>query len=357
MADVHVVGAGPAGTISAISAILHNHNVVISEDHPVSGLPENCSGLFSVDGLDSLRNFVDYRPAIINKIYGANIHLNDIVLRIRKAEPVAYVCNRSNLDCLLAENAETEGAKINYGERINGNFHAKNIIGADGPLSHVARYFHFPKIKKFAATLQADIDFTCDEPNIVEVFLSNEKFPGFFAWVIPHNEEKAEFGVGVEAPMCAADGWKNLLKLKKVKNAPKPSGAAIPIETRSQTGKKTTDKNIILVGDAAGQVKSTTGGGVVFGGNCAALAGKHITNPHRYELEWRLRFGPDLAIHKFVHDYLASQSDHSLSALGRQLKTMNLDSYLSKNGHMDKPTKMVHPKLFSHILKNFIEDA
>lgn len=354
MVDVHVVGAGPAGAISAISAMRHNHSVVISEDHPVSGLPENCSGLFSVDGLESLKKFVNYKPTILNKIYGANVHINGTVLRIRKQDPVAYVCNRSHLDHLLAENAESEGAKINYCERVSGNFHAKNIIGADGPLSYVARHFKFPKIRKFAATLQADVPFTCDEP-VVDVFLSNEKFPGFFAWVIPHNEEKAEFGVGVEVPTRAVEGWKNLLKLKKVENAPKPSGASIPIETRSKTAIKTDGKNVLLVGDAAGQVKSTTGGGVIFGGNCAALAGKFVTNPHRYELEWRLRFGPDLAIHKFVHDYLASQSDNSLSALGKQLKTMNIDGYLSKNGHMDKPTKMVRPEFLSHILKNFIE--
>lgn len=355
MADVHIVGAGPAGAISAISAIRHSHNVIISEDHQVSGLPENCSGLFSVDGLNSLKNFVDYKPAIMNKIYGANIHINGTVLRIRRPEPVAYVCNRSNLDSMIAKNAESEGAKINYGERVSGNFHAKNIIGADGPLSYVAQHFKFPKIKKFAATLQADVTFACDDLNIVDIFLSKENFPGFFAWVIPHNEEKAEFGVGVEVPMRASDGWKNLLKLKEVENAPKPTGATIPIETRSKTAMKSNGKNILLVGDAAGQVKSTTGGGVIFGGNCAALAGKFVTNPHRYELEWRLRFGPDLTMHKFIHDYLASQSDSSLSVLGKQLKKMNIDGYLSKNGHMDKPTKMVRPEFLSHILKNFIE--
>ncbi|MFH1520930.1 MAG: NAD(P)/FAD-dependent oxidoreductase [Candidatus Micrarchaeota archaeon] len=354
MADVHIVGAGPAGTISAISAIRHNHNVIISEDHSVPGLPENCSGLFSVDGLNSLKNFVDHKKAVINKIYGANIHINGTVLQIRRPNPIAYVCNRSNIDFMLAKNAESEGAKINYGEKVTGDFHTENIIGADGPFSYVARHFNFPKIKKFVATLQTDVNFACADIGIVEIYLSNKLFPGFFAWVVPHHEEKAEFGVGVEVPMRAVDGWKNLLKLKKIENAPKPSGAIIPIETRPKTALKKNGKNILLVGDAAGQVKSTTGGGVIFGGNCAALAGKFITDPHRYEVEWRLRFGPDLTMHKFIHDYLASRSDSSLSALGKQLKTMNIDSYLSKNGHMDKPTKMIQPAIVLHLLKNFV---
>ncbi|VVC04258.1 Digeranylgeranylglycerophospholipid reductase [Candidatus Bilamarchaeum dharawalense] len=354
MADVHIVGAGPAGAISALSAIHHGHQVVISEDHPVSGLPENCSGLFSIDGLGSLKQFVDFKPTIINPIYGANIHINDTILSVRTQTPVAHVCNRSHLDVLLAQNAETEGAKINYGERIQGNFHANNIIGADGPLSHVARHFNFPKIKKFAATLQADLPFRCEDPRVVELFLSNQKFPGFFAWTIPHNEEKAEFGVGVEVPSRAQEAWKNLLKLKKIEAAVKPSGASIPLETRSKTAKSVSGKNIFLVGDAAGQVKSTTGGGVIFGGNCAALLGKHISNPGGYELEWRLKYGTDLALHSLFHNYLANQSDASLSALGRRLKKLNIDVYLSKNGHMDRPTKMVGPNLMAHLLKSIL---
>ncbi len=354
MADVHVIGAGPAGTIAAISAIRSGHNAVISEDHPAAGLPENCSGLFSVDGLESLRSFVDYRKTIINPIFGANIHLDGTTLSIRKENPVAFACNRALLDSLLASNAESEGAKINYGERISGNFHSNNIIGADGPFSQVARHFSFPKIKKFATTLQADVPFRCEDANMVEIFLSNEKFPGFFGWVIPHSDEKAEFGVGVEVPSKAINAWNSLLMLKKVQNAPKPTGDAIPLETRSKTAKKLSGKNILLVGDAAGQVKSTTGGGVIFGGNCAALAGRFATDPHRYEMEWRLKYGADLALHGLLHGYLASQSESSLSSLGRRLKKLNTDVYLSKHGHMDRPTKMVRPDLIVHIVRSII---
>lgn len=354
MADVHIVGAGPAGSISALSTIRNGHNVVISEDHPVSGLPENCSGLFSVDGLESLKDFIDYKTTIINGIRGANIHINGTTLSVRRENPVAHVCNRSEMDAILASNAESEGAKINYGERINGSFHASNIVGADGPFSHVARHFSFPSIRKFAATLQADVKFSCENKDIVEIFVSNSKFPGFFAWVIPHNEEEAEFGVGVETPSRAIHSWRNLLKLMEVDSAPQPSGASIPLETRSKTAKKSNGKNIFLVGDAAGQVKSTTGGGVIFGGNCAALLGKHIHKPENYESEWRNKFGTDLAIHKILHEYLASQSEESLSALGKRLKRLKIDVYLSKNGHMDKPTKMIRPNILVHMIKSIM---
>jgi digeranylgeranylglycerophospholipid reductase len=352
MSKVHVVGAGPAGSIAAMSALRSGHDVVVSEEHSVSGIPENCSGLISIDGLRSLRGYVDYEKFVMNHFYGANIHFLDEKLTVRRGEPVGVLCNRSGMDQALAERAESEGARINYGERIKDRFHAENIIGADGPISSVADHFSFQRTGRYAATLRAIVDFRCEDPNIVEVFLSNTLFPGFFGWVIPHDECTAEIGVGVELPNMVGNAWRRLLRLKGLGNAPRPKGALIPLETRPRAGMHIGGCNVLLVGDAAGHVKSTTGGGVVFGGNCAALAGRHATSPQRYELEWRLRHGLDLALHKAVHDYLVSKHDSGISALGRRLKKLGCDVYLSHHGHMDRPTNMIHPQMVLHILKN-----
>ncbi|MBI5046170.1 NAD(P)/FAD-dependent oxidoreductase [Candidatus Micrarchaeota archaeon] len=361
---VHVVGAGPAGSISAITALRNGHEVIVSEDHPKSGTPENCSGLFSQAGLETLASYVNYKPFIVNPINGADIYFVDQKISIRRSSPVGYVCSRHSLDESLAQKASEEGAKINYGERITDRFHADNIIGADGPLSSVARYFGFKKINKHASTLQSIVRYSCEDSHAVEVYLSNEKFPGFFAWIIPHDEYTAEFGVGVELPHRAINAWNALLKLKGVStngfnnssDKINPKGAVIPLSVRSRTGKQIKNnknvRNVILVGDAAGQVKATTGGGVIFGGNCAKLAGKHFNNPLRYEVEWRARYGADLAIHSKVHNYVAGLSDSQLSAFGKRLNKMNLGEFLSKNGHMDRPTKMIRPSLLLHLLKN-----
>jgi flavin-dependent dehydrogenase len=352
MAKVHVVGAGPAGSIAALSALRNGDEVVVSEDHPVAGIPRNCSGLFSIDGLQSLSQFVDYRKHVINTIHGADILLGSSAFSIRRKSPVACVCDRTALDQTLASNAEHEGARMNYYERVNGHYHSESIIGADGPLSHVAFSHGFPKIRKYAATLQARIPFRCRDPHAVEMFLSNDRFPGFFAWVIPHDEYTAEFGIGVELPHRAQDAWRRLLKLKGVSSVPHPTGAIIPLEVRSKTALRVGKRTILLAGDAAGQVKSTTGGGVIFGGNCAALAGKYHSQPLRYELEWRARYGADLVFHQLLHGYLASRRDSELSILGTRLKKLNFEVYLSNHGHMDRPTRMLRPALVAHMVKN-----
>jgi flavin-dependent dehydrogenase len=257
------------------------------------------------------------------------------------------------MDRELAHKAEDEGADIRYGERVDGSFHSSNVIGADGPLSSVASHFGFPRIKRFASTLQAIMPYRSEEHDMVEVFLSNSMFPGFFGWIIPQDEYTAEFGVGVETGDVQS-AWKALLKLKKLEDSVKPNGAIIPLRMRDKTSMRNRSWNVILAGDAAGQVKATTGGGVVFGGNCAALAGKFATNPLRYEMEWRARFWPDLTFHGMVHRFFAKSPDESLSSLGKTFKKLNIDVYLSDYGHMDRPIRMLRPQLLTHIFRNVI---
>lgn len=353
MGNVHVVGAGPAGSIAAISAIRHGFRVTVSEEHGCAGLPRNCSGLFSKEGLESMSGFVDYKKHVLNPIHGARIHFDNELFTVRRKGPVAFVCDRSGLDRSLSEAAESEGAKIRFDERISSSFHAPNIIGADGPLSHVAKHFGFPALQKHAATLQAHIPYESEDPRMIEMYLSNSRFPGFFGWVIPQNESEAEFGVGVELPHRPMQAFNRLIALKGVKKAIKPSGFVIPLAPRKCTAKRMNGSNVLLAGDAAGQVKSTTGGGVIFGGMCAEAAGRNADNPGRYELEWRLRYGPDLAMHRMIHHFIASRSDAQLSGFCRRIKKLNLDSYLSHHGHMDRPTRMAGPHLVAHMLWNF----
>lgn len=357
MAKVHIVGAGPAGSVAAISAVRNNFDVIVSEEHPSAGIPENCSGLFSKDGLDSLKDFMDYRKFVINPITGADIYLLDEKLSVEKKFPVGFVCDRAAMDQALALRAEEEGAVINYGERINGSFHSDNIIGADGPLSSVARHFDFRNITQYAATLRATADFKCDNPHKVQVFLSNSLFPGFFGWIIPHSEYTAELGVGVSFPNNVSTAWQKMLRLKKITHTSKPAGHVIPLKTRQRTARRIGKRNVLLAGDAAGQVKSTTGGGVIFGANCAVLAGTYATRPLRYELGWRLRFGSDLAMHKLIHSYISSLSDGTLVSLGKRLKKLDCDGYLSNYGHMDRPIKMIRPEMVTHFLKNIAGGA
>ena len=359
MVKVHVVCAGPCGSIAAISALRNGHNVVISEEHDITNNASVCSGLFSTEGLQSLKQFINHKKYVINSIKGADMYFGKEVFHVRTKTPVAYVCNRKEFDNALIDNAESEGAKINYRERIKGNFHSNFIIGADGPNSDVAAHFAFPRIKKYICAIKAVVDYDWaaagSSHSTIKMHLSNNHFTGFFGWMIPHSKECIELGVGVQLPNSIKKAWRTLLGMYGVKASEVNATAdIIPICTRRKTAMENGNKKIILVGDAAGQVKASTGGGVIFGGNCAAIAGQYIEAPLSYESEWRARFGADLAAHEMIRSYLSRFSDKHLAVLGKILTDLKINDYLSAYGDMDRPTKMIGFGMITHMITHAV---
>ncbi len=354
MAKVHVIGAGPAGSIASISSVREGHNVILSEEHKTAGIPENCSGLFSKSGLENFSSYVNYKKHVINEMRGASISFAGEEFTVRANRAMGYVCRRAEFDQDLALTAESEGVKVHYNERITNTFHASNIIGADGPHSIVANYFKMGKINRHISTLHATCNYPVHDSHIVYVYLDTRIAPGFFAWVIPHDEETAEIAVGVSLPHSVSDSWKKFLKFINVKNAPKPKGAVIPAETRPKTALSANGKNVLLVGDAAGQVKATTGGGVIYGAQCAMIAGRNISSPLFYEFEWKAKLGTDILLHRFINDFISSKSNSQLRWIGRKLRNMRFDEYLSKHGSMDSPSSMIKPQAVVHMIKNIM---
>lgn len=345
------MGAGPAGCIAAMSALESGHEAIVSEEHDEAGWPATCSGLFSQEGLRTLGGFVDYRRTVINSIRGADIHFSQEIFRVRAKETVAYVCDRAEFDARLAENAESAGARMRYGERVKGEFRSDLIIGADGPNSHVAAHFGFPAIRRYVCTMKALVPYDSaagNGPSIINMYLSSDRFPGFFGWMIPHSKDMAEFGAGVALPGNARKAWDCLMEMHGIAGRQAVSADIIPMEARRRVSMEIGGKKVLLTGDAAGQVKTTTGGGVIFGCNCAKLAGKHAANPARYELGWRTRYGPDLFLHRAIRDHLDSLDERRLASLGSRLNRMELGDYLGEHGSMDSPVKMMTPSLILH---------
>ncbi|MBN2478581.1 NAD(P)/FAD-dependent oxidoreductase [Candidatus Micrarchaeota archaeon] len=347
MYDVHVIGGGPSGLISAISASRAGAKVILSEEHSRSGIPQNCSGLISKSGIETLSPFVDYKPAVINEISKAVLYFGFVPFRVN-SDSVAYVCNRSEFDYALSQNAEKEGVKIEYNSRVRDNFKSDTIIGADGPFSSVASYCNLSQIQKYVSTMQAVVRYKVPDLHCVELYFSNSLFPGFFGWIIPHNEEYSEFGVGVSLPGDAKSAFASLFRLKGLRFPSNFSSFIIPVSIRKNSFSNSGKKKVMLVGDAAGQVKSTTGGGVVFGGNCAAIAGSMYSDPYPYEQMWRKKFGADLYLHQMIRSFLDRLDDNSMTAFGKFLNTLRFGNFLSKYGDMDHPTSIFSPKLAKH---------
>jgi len=351
---VHVVGAGPVGSVASICALRENHEVSLYEEHSRAGIPVNCSGLISKEGLESLKEFVDYKKHTVSRIRGAVIDCAGSQLLVDSGRDIAYVINRASFDQALADKAESEGATLHYGKRAAPPFSDGHIIGADGPNSSVAAHFNFPKIERFVGVSQTTIKYSEPLSDHVRIFISNQKYPGFFAWLIPQNKDYVEAGAGCVLPGNPNNALDALAKEVGIEFPKERTHSIIPVAQRARTSYFSSRRNVLLVGDAAGQVKSTTGGGVVFGTKCAKIAAKNIGTPKHYEREWRTAYGKDLDTHSHLHLTLGALSDEAISAFGSIASTFKIEDFLQRSGNMDAPTKMFGADLLLHPLRSLV---
>src|SRR5213594_2270864 len=139
----------------------------------------------------------------------------------------------------------------------------------------------------------------------IEVHLDQEKYPGFFAWVIPTRRDEAKVGVagkGINAAAVLEDFLEHKGKQSTIRKIFAPIWVKGPI-------KEFVTRNIVTVGDAAGQSKPTTAGGIYSCGIGGILAGNSISkfleseNESQlleYQKSWLKKFGKE-----FEHMLLA----------------------------------------------------
>ena len=114
---VAVVGAGTAGLIAAKYLAASGIDTSVYEQKKRLGYPPRASGIVSIEGLKGLG--IDYRKAVTNTLYGANIHAGKEVMRILSKKPMAHVLDREKLNLACYEESVREGAKVFTGRNVD----------------------------------------------------------------------------------------------------------------------------------------------------------------------------------------------------------------------------------------------
>ncbi len=355
--SVAVIGAGTSGLIAAERLASSGIRTAVYDQKKKPGYPINASGILSISGLSTLG--FDYSKAITNTLYGARLHVGNESVDVKSQKQVAKVLDRLKLNEICYERAEKSGAEVKVGSKIDGKaldeLHRERIIvGADGVVSVVARHFSFPPIEKHILTYRAEYECSgFENPGMVDLFFDREVFPGFFGWICPNSKDIAEIGVGIDSRYGnSKKTFERFLKFKEVENIVKRSkiiteGASIiPMGLRKRFVDE--QKEVLLVGDAAGQVKPTTGGGIIFGGNGAVLAAETIRKHmqanvrlKRYEKDWRKEFDKEIILHSFFYKLYTSMNGKNLESVAKIVKGTGFDSFLGKYGDMDRPSLVV----------------
>jgi len=352
-----IVGGGPAGLMTAISLRELGWDATIIEEDRAIGVPENCTGLISASGLKELN--LNPKECIKNTVKGALIHSpNGTTLDLTKKN-VAHVLDRKEFDKFLYKKAISLGATVELQTKLidirnNTLFIQKKkrgelkktkiLIGADGVNSTARKLSELPfDQNQFVHSYQEKADGSFN-PDKVEMFFGSFA-PGFFGWVVPESDKVARIGIGCplgKNPKNHFDKFKKHANLE-FKTFSKNS-FMIPCGPPMRNLVK---DNVLLVGDAAFQTKSTTGGGLVMGmlaaRQCAETVSDHLKhNKPLTNYNSKLsKINKELNTHWKMRSFFNKQSDPHLDNLFEKVKKSGVEAFLEEHGDMDKPSQFI----------------
>jgi len=307
--DVLIVGGGIAGSTLASILSSKGFDVTIVERKPRIGYPHHCSGIL---GFDAIRELVRFSEDWVLSEINRATFISPGGLKIEINKPLAKVVDRSMMDRETWEHALSLGAKgmlstpfkglASRDEAIvkGGTISFDLIVGADGSLSSVARAFGLKELETELG-LQRKCEGDIGDGYLVRILRGSN-----FSWIQP-------WGDCVKVGAIGEFG--EVMEVIRSCEAPigKIEGNLIPRRPR----KRFYGENFALVGDAAGQVKPLSRGGVLFAVRAAKILAEEfesggVRRLRSYERRWREMNRREVALGIVARRYLEGLSNKDL---------------------------------------------
>jgi geranylgeranyl reductase family protein len=347
---VIIAGASVSGLSAAEKAASAGASVLILEDDLEVGNPCKCDGLVSVNAMQQMGVTLD-STLIQNEIKKARLHSpGDVIVELEASRQKVIVLDRRILDLQLARRAYQAGAQILLGQRVKsfanmnegvsvhtseGELQTEVAIDGSGPGSLI------PDNKDLIMqAARYEVHGNWFDEHTVELYFDSDKFPGFFAWLIPIAADKAKVGAaghGINAFRALdhfLEEWGAHYVVQKT---------AAPIVVDGPIASFTSGR-VMKVGDAAAQSKPTTAGGIYTGGVAGAMAGTSAAEASlnhnvgalvEYEKLWRDRFEWEFSVMRRARGILAGLDNRMLDKLFKALKESRIPEILSEEGDFD----------------------
>ena len=209
-AEFVVIGAGPSGSLAAEGLAALGHNVITLERKKEPGLPVCCTGLISRQCFNEFKLPLN----LARQWYSAGrlFSPNGEHIEVKRSKSQAATVHRGNFDLFLNRKAIQSGAEIHYGQRVTdieirpggvtirsmeGNteqmYRAEAIILSPG-LGHLTEKVGLGRIRNSAFGGQQEVELRYNT-NQIDVFCSSYFAPGFFAWIVPMEGNRAKIGL------------------------------------------------------------------------------------------------------------------------------------------------------------------
>ena len=334
--DVIVVGGGPGGLSAAVHLAEKGLKVKVFEKKKLLGKPVRCGEYFPVK-----EEMVKLLPRVkcIDIIDAPEDSIDSKCKSIRLVSPRghefefpfgAYILDRHIFETHLGDVARSHGADIDVG--VQAHYYPENeggwvgptpetadygeiIVAADGYPSETAERAGLPE-REYAGPyavatnieyLMTDLDV---EQDVAELYMDPRYSPGGYGWIIPKGHGRANVGIGIREPYVQRD-WqirdlltgfieKNKVAARKLKGGKTTSLIADSLPVDGPLTRTYADR-VMAVGDAAGMVMPTNGGGIqtaMITGRLAAEAAVRYfeskTPLSSYEEAWKDQIGLEM---------------------------------------------------------------
>ena len=285
-ADIIIVGGGTCGLYLSSELASYGFKVIVLEKK--SSTDENiiCAGVVSK------RLFEEFdlpKDSIIDSLKRIRvISPCNNVIDYEHPYDIAYILDRKLFNKRLEAKAKAHNVEIKLQTEINkieltkhnieiyskqnNKYSAKLVVLATGVSYTLNKQLGLGIPQNFLKGAQIEYDSNSIE--LPTLYIGNSIAPGAFAWILPVMKNKIRLGLITDKnPRPYAINLFNIInpQNKSIKNPefkykPIAQGIAIP----------SINDRIIAVGEAAGQVKTTTGGGIYFGLLASGIASKVI---------------------------------------------------------------------------------
>ena len=363
-----VIGAGPVGGYVAGAVAERGFRVALVEEHREVGEPVQCGGLITPRVFD----LVPGKETIVNEVHGAEIYVpsgRHLVLDAHRTE--AVVVDRAKFDRAIVTHALKRGARSFLGAKAvagryaNGGVEvvvdrdgrqerltAKVLVGADGVQSVVAKWFKILRPKYILPGFEVEMTGVTGDPGLVKLFVGNGIAPGFFGWIIPSGEDTGRVGLCVKAGNAFAY-LERMLRWAPVAQFTKKAQPLLYIAGGIPIGfpRRTYADRVMIVGDAACQVKGTSGGGIYSGLRCAVPCANTAIEAlvkgdfsarqmRRYHRSWSHTVGKELRKDLAIFESFATLTDRQMEELFDIFGSPEMIRIIEQYGDIDFPSKV-----------------